>query len=70
MLREKLVKIGAHVIAHDRHMCYHCWLQEGVIREKSVKLTVSTLGLSRATDPWKVQAVWAGLDGTRFEQPS
>ena len=44
------LKIGAHVITHDRHLCYHCWLSEGVIREKSVKLTMSTLGLSRPTE--------------------
>jgi hypothetical protein len=64
------LKIGAHVITHDRHLCYHCWLPEGVIREMSVKLTISTLGLSRPTEFLEGKAMWAGLDGTRFEQPS
>ena len=44
------LKIGVNVITHNRHLCYHCWLSEGVIREKSVKLTMSTLGLSRPTE--------------------
>ena len=65
---DRLTLIRNHEITHDGSVCYHCWLPERFIREKPVKLTVSTLGLLQPTKFLK--DVWAGLDGTRFEQPS